>query len=141
MSTTKESFKNFLKGLKKIFLAKYMIIRHDLPRESPVIHLPEDEEMRNVLMSAQKELEKPYKGSNAPYKPPEFFAQRDYIASLIKRLFAEGKLVTWDVCREISDEDYRPEVFESSIGIVGRLCDKGNFLKYYEYVVTFYIGE
>ena len=68
--------------------------------QSPVIVLPTDESWQNELKNKLEEYRKRWK----PHLPPEGQMDTTCRIRVLERLLRDGKVVTWDLSRELAKE-------------------------------------
>lgn len=104
----------------------FKIYTKELPQsdvtESPVIVLPDDETRKQQLRDKLAE----YKGRMHPYRAPELQMGTICKIAVLERLLADGKVVTWDLSREMAETyGFNVNDFKNACGVIEDYCKTG----------------
>ena len=92
--------------------------------ESPVIVLPEDEARKQQLRDKLEE----YKDRLHPYRAPELQMSTICKIAVVKRLLKDGRVVTWDLSRELATtygSGFDVNDFSNACGVIEDYCKTG----------------
>lgn len=95
-----------------------------VPKESPIIVLPDSKERQEQLKAKLKE----YQGRIDPYRHPALQMGAICKKTVLERLLKDGKINTWELSEEMSKTyglDFDAESFDNACAVIKDYCKTG----------------
>lgn len=96
----------------------------DMPKEAPIISLPNDETRREQVQKKLKE----YRGRMQPYRAPELQMENICKIAVLERLLRDGQVNTWDFSRKLAEEygsGFNSNDFSLACAVIDDYCKTG----------------
>ena len=98
--------------------------QEDIPKEAPIISLPDDKARQKQLQRKLKE----YQERMQPYRAPELQMENICKIAVLERLLRDGQVNTWDFSLELAKEhgsEFNPYDFSLACAVIDDYCKTG----------------